>query len=121
MAAGIASRIAGLVQEGMARGYNLFSAVKHADDRLDPETVIPSWQLSAVASELSRRIPGVQPEVWAIVVRAELGHRIVESAPDGTRRPGEPDGASGIPGWAWGLICFGGLVALSALGVRRET
>lgn len=116
--ASIAATIAGLVQEGRARGYNEFAAIRYADDRLDPSVTISTSQVAATASELERRMPGMGQVVWSAMLRMALGHRILET----TVEPGQPRGVAGIPGipgWAWGLIAaLVGLMML-AMGGRQ--
>jgi len=117
----IADTIAGLLQEGFARGYNIFSALSYADDRLAPGAVIPEPEVTAVVSAVVRRIPGVyDPAVWEAMLRMQLAHRII---PGGTPagQPGEEQAEAAMPGWAWALIAAAaGLMAVSLLrGGRR--
>lgn len=115
----IADTIAGLLQEGFARGYNIFSALSYVDDRLPPGAVIPEPEVTAVVSAVVRRIPGVyDPAVWEAILRMQLAHRIL---PPGTPA-GQPGTEADMPGWAWALIAAAaGLVAVSLLrGGRSE-
>jgi len=110
----IADTIAGLLQEGFARGYNVFSALSYVDDRLAPGAVIPEPEVSAVVSAVARRIPGVyDPAVWEAMLRMQLSHRI---APETL-----PAAEAGIPGWAWALIAAAaGVTAISILRGGRS-
>ena len=103
----IAAMIAGLVQEGRALGYDVFQALMYADDRLDPALVIESAQLPGIAAELNRRMPDVEGPMWAVLVRSELGHRIV--------RKGAPAEGAKMPGWAVALMAFAGLMLVSSV------
>lgn len=114
----IADTIAGLLQEGFARGYNIFSALSYVDDRLPPGAAITDAEVSAVVSAITRRIPGVyDPAVWETILRMQLAHRIV---PPGTPA-GQPGTEAGMPGWAWALIGAAGLIAVSVLRGGRRT
>lgn len=113
----IADTIAGLLQEGFARGYNIFSALSYVDDRLPPGAVIPEPEVTAVVSAVVRRIPGLyDPAVWEAMLRMQLAHRILS----GTAPAAQP-GEAAMPGWAWALIAAAaGLMAVSLLrGARR--
>jgi len=114
----IADTIAGLLQEGFARGYNVFSALSYVDDRLAPGAVIPEPEVRAVVSAVSRRIPGVyDPAVWEVMLRMQLAHRI---APAGIPA-GEAGAEAVMPGWAWALIAAAaGLMAISVLRGGRS-
>ncbi len=114
----IADTIAGLLQEGFARGYNVFSALSYVDDRLPPGAVIPEPEVSAVVSAITRRIHGVyDPAVWEVMLRMQLGDRIVPGTV-----PGRQEGAeAAMPGWAWALIAAAaGLMAVSVLRGGRS-
>lgn len=104
----IAARIAGLVQEGRALGYDVFQALLYADDRLDPGVRIPAAEVRAVAAELSRRLYGTDAAVWMAMIKTELAHRIAEPEPRARE-------AAAMPGWAVALLVLAALFVASTL------
>lgn len=113
----IADTIAGLLQEGFARGYNVFSALSYVDDRLPPGAVIPELEVRAVVSAISRRIPGVYGSaVWEAILRMQLGHRILPGAVPGRQAGAE----AAMPGWVWALIAASAVLAVSVLRGGRS-
>jgi len=107
----IATQVAGLIQVGLARGYNDFSAVHHANNEMSPAITFPASYINTIATEVNKRIPRVPAQVWGALIAVVMESRIEPEA-----QP-EPAG-QGLPPWAWAIIGFVGIVVVTG-GLRR--
>lgn len=107
----IATQIAGLIQVGLARGYNDFSAVHYANNEMPPAVTFPASYINSIATEANRRIPRLPAQIWGALIAVVMENRI---EPEAQPKPA----AEGLPPWAWGIIGFVGIVLLTG-GMRR--
>lgn len=107
----IATQVAGLIQDGLARGYNDLSAVYYANNEMPAEVKFPASYVDTIATEVNWRIPRVPAQIWGAWIAMAMENRFIPEA-----QP-EP-AAEALPGWAWAIIGFVGIVIMTG-GLRR--
>jgi hypothetical protein len=107
----IATEIAGLIQVGLARGYNDFSAVHYANNEMSPGVRFRAVYINTIAIEVNKRVPRLPAQIWGALIAVVMENRI---EPEPVQEPA----GQALPPWAWGIIGFVGIVLITG-GLRR--